>query len=147
MERGTSVRAGRPSALLSSPSLMVPVQVHGPDELPCVTHKQHTQMSSAGAIKYSIRSSSVLSSLHLEGPGRHALLFRGHCSRAQGPSCSLVPLHSESSLPAPQLRVATGLRHQLYPETFGNLSMIRRCYLLQKVCRRATKGRDVTGEG
>lgn len=36
-----ALRAGRPSALLSSPSLMLPVQVHGPDELP-VLHASNT---------------------------------------------------------------------------------------------------------
>lgn len=99
-----SRQAQHPALLSSHPALpplsLVPLgQVHGPDESPCVTHTQHTQVSSARAIKYIIRSSSVFSSLdHLEGPGRHTLLFRGHCSRARGPSCSLVPLHIECSL-------------------------------------------------
>lgn len=99
-----SRQAQHPALLSSHPALpplsLVPLgQVHGPDESPCVTHTQHTQVSSARAIKYIIRSSSIFSSLdHLEGPGRHTLLFRGHCSRARGPSCSLVPLHSECSL-------------------------------------------------
>lgn len=73
---------GRCPALLSHPA----------------SHTQHTQVSCVGASKYVITSSSVFSSLdHPEGPERHVLLFRGHCSRARGRSCTLVPLHSEYS--------------------------------------------------
>lgn len=41
MERRTSVKSGQAQRLLSSPSLMLPVQVHGPDELP-VLHASNT---------------------------------------------------------------------------------------------------------
>lgn len=50
------------------------------------SHTQHTQVSSAGAIKYVITSSSVFSSLdHPEGPGATRATFQRPLLQGSGP--------------------------------------------------------------